>query len=381
MGQQLLALAGCRASELGTLSAEDWARLDCLAQGHRLRPHLHGRLARGELDRAVPCEIASNWKEAHRANAIDVLVQRRALGQAAKVLEGCGIAAVALKGSALAWHVWPTPTERVMRDIDLLVPQDRAVEAYEALCEAGWRAPPAPPELLERLAREATHLPLLLSPDGVQLEVHAHLWASTPLPGLPMPRSDDAGVLERSVFDEALGMHVPVSEDMLAHLVVHCACSHLFNVGPLALADIDHLLAREAIDWQHFWARAERNGYARAAALVLALVDRWFRPGVIATSGCPVTTPAEEIERAEALLVQDPVARKDINAIAGLRLGRPRERMAQHPLDEAERRSGVLGRAGQLALRGVSVAGGLLDPETRRSGLETAAMARWLGGR
>ena len=95
----------------------------------------------------------------------------------------------------------------------------------------------------------------------------------------------------------------------------------------------------------------------------------------------PVTAPAEEIERAEALLVQDPVARKDINAIAGLRLGRPRERMAQHPLDEAERRSGVLGRAGQLALRGVSVAGGLLDPETRRSGLETAAMARWLGGR
>ncbi|WP_226699585.1 nucleotidyltransferase family protein [Qipengyuania gaetbuli] len=380
MQPRLLALAGCRAGELGALSPTEWRALDALAEAHRLGPHLHGRLSRGEMPVEVPQDIAEGWREAHRANAITVLAQRRALAQAATLLGGLGIEAVALKGSALAWSMWPSPAERVMRDIDLLVPQDRAVEAYEALRDAGWQGPAATQELLDRLAREETHLPLLVSPDGVPCELHAHTWASAPLAALAMPRCDDAALLERSVFDEVLGMRVPAAEDMLAHLVVHCACSHLFNVGPLALADIDHLTRKRAIDWPRFWEAAQQDGYERAAALVLALTDRWFEPGLVDASGCPVAVPAEEVERAEALLVQQPAARKDINAIAGLALGGRADRMVQHPLDEAIGSAGGFARAGQLARRGLSVAGSLLDGPTRRDGLATAAMARWLRG-
>ncbi|MBY6015970.1 nucleotidyltransferase family protein [Qipengyuania gaetbuli] len=380
MQPRLLALAGCRAGELGALSLAEWRALDALAEAHRLGPYFHGRLSRGEMPVEVPQDIVEGWREAHRANAIAVLAQRRALAQAATLLGGLGIEAVALKGSALAWSVWPSPAERVMRDIDLLVPQYRAVKAYKALRDAGWQGPAATPELLDRLAQEETHLPLLVSPDGVLCELHAHAWASAPLAGLAMPSCDDAGLLERSVFDEVLDMRVPAAQDMLAHLVVHCACSHLFNVGPLALADIDYLTRKRAIDWPRFWEAAQREGYERAAALVLALTDRWLQPGLVDASGCPVEAPTEEIERAETLLVQQPADRKDINAIAGLTLGGRSDRMPQHPLDEAEGSAGGLARAAQLARRGLSVAGSMLDGPTRRDGLATAATARWLQG-
>ena len=379
MRDRLLALAGCRASDIGTLSLREWQRLDALAGAHRLRPHLHGRLTRGEMDLDVPSDIAEGWREAHRANAIAVLAQRRALAQAATLLGEHGIEAIVLKGSALAWRAWPAPAERVMRDIDLLVPQDRAVDAYEALRDAGWQGPAATPELLDRLACEETHLPLLVSPDGVLCELHAHAWASAPLRGLAMPRCDDTGLWERAVHDGDLGMRVPAATDMLAHLVVHCACSHLFNLGPLALADIDYLLRSERIDWTRFWTASRRDGYERAGAVVLALVDKWRSPGAALAGGCQMDVPQAELGHAEVLLVQDPAARKDISAIAGLALGGGAQRLGQHPLDEAHVSVGKLARAGQLARRGASVAGSLLDGSTRRDGLATAAIARWLG--
>ena len=269
MRERLLALSGFCADGLGPLSADEWRQLDRLADGHRLRPHLHGRLSRGELAADVPQHIADNWREAHRDNAIAALLQRRALVQADALLRQHSVELVALKGSALAWNIWPAPAERVMRDIDILVPLDSAAAAYELLREAGWQAPAMTDEALAEMARNETHLPPLYSPEGVMCELHAHAWSSAPLAGITMPDCDDAGILGRSRKDQELGVRVPAPEDMLAHLVVHCASSHLFNVGPLALADIDYMVAAEAIDWSAFWQRACEHRFDRPAGLLL----------------------------------------------------------------------------------------------------------------
>ncbi|WP_324828719.1 nucleotidyltransferase domain-containing protein [Qipengyuania zhejiangensis] len=380
MRHRLLALAGCRAGDIGAVSLAEWHALDALADGHRLRPHLHGRLTRGEIAADVPDPIAAGWRNAHRANAIAILVQRRALLQAVALLEAESITSVALKGSALAWSVWPAPAERVMRDIDVLVPAHRAVDAYGILRGAGWQAPDAAPALLERIASSETHLPPVFSPDGVMCELHARVWASPPLSGSPMPRSDDAGLLARAVFDPEQAIHVPAAEDMLAHLIVHCAASHLFNVGPPALADIAYWLDANTPDWAAFWARADADGFQRHAGLVLALVDTWFRPGLLETSGCPLTIEADILDKASHLLAQRPEARKDINAIAGLALDGAGGRLKQHHLDEAAMVRSPLARARELAGRGVSVAISLIDPATRRDGLAAADIARWMRG-
>ena len=155
--------------------------------------------------------------------------------------------------------------------------------------------------------------------------------------------------------------------------------SHLFNVGPLGLIDIDYFVAGRQVDWDAFWQRAEGEGFTRPAAVAFALIDRWVRPGFQENAGCPIRADAALLDRVEDLLVQDPAARKDINAIAGLATGERGTRLKEAPLDQAKGSTGFR-RLGRLATRGASLAGTLVNRRSRNDGFATAELARWLSG-
>ena len=379
IGRALLALCGHRSAETGPLPHACWHELDGLAAKHRLQPFLHGRCARGEIA-PPPDDVAIRWQEAHRANAIAMLTQRRALLQAMEALAGEAIGSVALKGAALAWTVWPEPAERAMRDIDILVAQENAALAYQTLRAAGWEGPDLSDDELANFAADETHFPVLHSPEGVMCELHAHVWGRAPLPGTSMPLRDNAHLLGNARHSEKLGMAIPGAEDMIVHLVVHAACSHLLNVGPMALVDIDLWCAKKAIDWPAYWERARRDGFERPSALVFALVERWRRPGFLEAAQCPLAVDDEVLETSELLLVQDLDVRKDVSAIASLSAGKLGGRLDQHPLDRAEGRAGFGQRIGQIALRAASLGRSLLSRETRRDGLATARLQKWIEG-
>ena len=377
IGRALLALCGHRAGEIEGLPAPEWRALDALAEQHRLTPFLHGRVQRGEIA-APPGDIAAGWQAAHRANAIAVLFQRRALLQAMESLASEGIGAVALKGSALAWTVWPAQADRAMRDIDLLVAEDNAALAYRTLRAARWEGPDLTESELAAFAERETHFPALLSPEGVVCELHARVWGRAPLPGMTMPERRDGQVLAHARHSEKVGMAIPGAHDMLAHLVVHAACSHLLNVGPLALVDIDLWCARKAIDWSSYWDSAQSDGTARPSALVFALVDRWRRPGFIEETHCPLAVDELVLDESELLLVQDLGARKDVSAIASLSAGKFGGRFVQHPLDRAKDRASFRQRLVHVADRATSLGRSLLSRTTRRDGIATARLQNWM---
>ncbi|MBX7528095.1 nucleotidyltransferase family protein [Qipengyuania vesicularis] len=376
-GRALLALCGHRARELQALSPGEWRELGHLADMLLLEPILHWRDTRGELGRVAE-DLRGKWAEAYRENAIRVLAQRRALLKAVTALGEAGIGAVALKGSALAWTVYPAPAARAMRDIDLLVDETAAPEAYLTLQDAGWAGPQQSPDMLADFSAEHTHLPPLLSAEKIVCEVHSHVWLRPPLPGASMPLSDGRRMLSNARYDEKLGAAVPSREDMLAHLVVHAVNAHLLNVGPMALIDVDLLCAKKPIDWPAFWDRAREERFDRPAALLFALVDRWRRPDFLEQSGCPHTVASELLDETELLLVQTPEQLKDVSAIASLRRGRTGGRIVQHPLERAENPVRAGTRIRQLAGRATSVAGSLLSGKSRRAGLATARLQRWI---
>ena len=100
-----------------------WRAIATLASQHRLEPLLAWNFERQRWP--VPDFIAQAWRSARRDALYRALAQQAALRLVLDRLAKAGIAAVALKGVALAWRHYPEAALRPMRDIDLLVPEAR----------------------------------------------------------------------------------------------------------------------------------------------------------------------------------------------------------------------------------------------------------------
>lgn len=310
----LLRTAGPPEPDLSSLCASDWDRLDAILGEHRLQPLLHAE----RPGMHVPPGIAAGWASAYRTAGLVALRQRAALIGANRLLHAAGIAAVALKGAWLAWHAYGAPAMRPMRDIDLLVEPADLPQAWRALKAAGFAAPLGEPDW-GALLRDK-HLPPLLSPEGVMLELHGRAWETEEQAGHAMPLGADGLLARARPGAKGDGVLYPLPEDTLVHLLVHAVYSHWLDCGPLVLADIDVLLRNNPTFWPSFWRRAEAEGWKRGAALVLALADRWRRPGILVESGCTTTIPSELLDAAPDLLLQSPDRRAEARIIA--RLGR-----------------------------------------------------------
>ncbi|MBX7494780.1 nucleotidyltransferase family protein [Qipengyuania sp. 6B39] len=293
------------------LSEEDWRTLDERAHEHRCRPALH-RL-RGDQT-LVPGAIRKGWAGAFRESSLVALAQRAELVRIARLLVDAGIPMAALKGAWLAWGCYPEPGMRPMRDLDILVPADRSLDAHAALLASGYTACEETALPLDEWAARFKHLPALESPDGLVLEIHTRLWDND---GRMPPHPH--GLLDRSVAAAALaGVRVLDPIDAVMHLAVHAAF-HRLDGGPLMLVDFATLAEQpERLDLGELWHRADRDDWLRHAALCIAATDHWTAPGTAAALQCPIDIPPDIIDAIPALLAKPLSARESDIALAKL---------------------------------------------------------------
>ena len=297
------------AEAIAAVTQSEWAEIDYLAEQHRLKPWLFERWS----EAPVPAEILARWRDSRRLAGMVALAQRSDLLAMSRLLTDAGIRAVALKGPWLAWYAYPAPALRPMNDIDLLVAPDQAMAAYELLRGAGYQQARAFETSPEHALAHDRHLPQLASPDGMVVELHMRCWSGD------VPRPRDAGLLARArTMGAEDPLLYPAAEDMFAHLVVHATGAGRLDTGPLALIDLDRLLARETLDWPAVIAEAESEGWLASAALMLALVERWLRPGLLEQSGCPLRPPDDVLLTAERLMVQDLTTCREAQFLADL---------------------------------------------------------------
>jgi hypothetical protein len=113
----------------------DAAALLRLAETHGVVPLLHARLA----DVPWPMELREEIRKRCVGRAMWELRHQQVLTHALQALAVRGILPVILKGTSLAFWLYPNPVLRTRGDTDLLVPEEARLAAQEALDSSGFR--------------------------------------------------------------------------------------------------------------------------------------------------------------------------------------------------------------------------------------------------
>ena len=304
-------LSDARSVAPDTVAALDdaqWETMLVMVRQHRLAPLLHWQLTRRHDRLAIPAAIAIELKQAFVASRHRQLGIQFELCAARRLLDGAGIASIALKGGFLAFMAYPDPALRPLRDLDILVTEDRLIEAYR-LMRANGAMPGSDGDdaaaLDYAIAADEHHLPILIAPSALaRIELHKHIQSVSSVADSARDGDLLDGIWRNAVrlTIAEVGLDFPAPTDMLLHVVMHAAYNHLLNNGPLTLADIAFLLRAHAVDWERFWRDADRVGATRGAVLLLDLAAHYWGPLPIEWSDDAAALRADIAE------VRDPAA-------------------------------------------------------------------------
>ena len=186
-----------------------------------------------------------------------------------------------LKGAFLAFHTYPDPALRPLRDLDILVSRNDALRSCETLLRAGFVRDPRHQGSPAAAIECAKHLPPLISPHGgVCVEIHTRLFepdlqgSCNPWPVEAMTSLQTRSIKLRMMREE---VSYPGATDQLLHLCVHAIYDHRLDNGPLVLHDIATLLKSLPIDWPLFWKMAQ-NGHWQPGCWLLLRAVKHFDP-------------------------------------------------------------------------------------------------------
>ncbi len=187
---------------------------------------------------------------------------KRLLGRYVTRLGEAGTPVLLLKGAAFVQTVYAEPAERVMRDLDLLVPDEKLGRARAIVAEDATEARSDRPGL--------RHLGTMLLPgDYTSVEIHSvrhHVeWWPQLEPGDPFEHA------QRLRIGEATAYHLGLADSFL-HVACHGVC-HAFADWPIMAADLSRLLARPGWDadrWEALCKAARGKGRQRSILIAAA---------------------------------------------------------------------------------------------------------------
>lgn len=240
-----------------------------------LAPFLAHHFKSLDLMHYLPEQSADVLRRNLLVRAAQAALQQAELG---KVLDGLAAAnlldqALFMKGSALAYTVYPLSACRPRGDIDIWMPPAHFAQAMTVLAELGYvprNKEYRPPAFVKLVGGEQQ----MVNPQPgtglieVQQPAIRGEWIRL------TAAIDHAGVFERRVWVDIAGRQARVmaDEDLLLHLCVHMAINHQFSMPWLrGLLDI-RLLVQRPLDWAAIIDRAKTWRTATLTWTVLDLV-------------------------------------------------------------------------------------------------------------
>lgn len=148
------------------------------AERHGIVALLHERLRKADWPSPVPVDLIAGIARAAQTQARRSLLLEAETRRIVAAFSAAGYPFLLLKGSALAWWLYPAPGLRACNDIDLLVAPAHATQAHDALTGLGY-GPAGLPLAGDLCSFEATLTPT--DPERPRLEVDVH-WALSNAP-------------------------------------------------------------------------------------------------------------------------------------------------------------------------------------------------------
>jgi putative nucleotidyltransferase-like protein len=259
----------------------DWILLLQLSALERAEAVLAGRLSR--LGVELPAEPARQLQAMGLRSDLRMTTISHRLDRTLTALEAAGVQAMLLKGAALGRTLYGSLARRPMLDLDLLIRPEDAATARRTAIEMGW----ADSEVNRANDQYAGHFHLPPLTDGLgfgfNLELHTGLFVE----GHPFDWPLNELWSRSRRLEGGLG-RVPAPEDLLLHIALHFAWSHMARVGPWrAFRDIHTLATSGTVDWRAFVRLAAASNGGPAVYWTFRLARQF---GV---SGVPADVEAE----------------------------------------------------------------------------------------
>ena len=232
------------------------------------------RLADGRADAAGwPPVICEYLRRAALDAAVVEVLRQQEVRAVLDSLSHAGVRPLVLKGTALAYSLYPTPHERPRIDTDLLLPIDVVDRAWAALAARGYvRA-------AQNTGRLVSHQFACARTDerGVWHAFDIHWKLANPQVFANLITYDE--LAGRAEPIEPLGPHarVPCLADMLVIACLHQAAHHPEQLRLIWTLDLDLLTRRLGADgFGAAVAIARERGLATVCAYGLRTAQRWF---------------------------------------------------------------------------------------------------------
>lgn len=270
-----IALEAARA--LSRAEGFDWDAVHDAVQREGVAPLLYA-IARGRD--LLPQAIEEEWRLAYFSNARRNLLLFHELARVLRELDARGIAAIVLKGAALAEAVYGNPAVRPMCDADVLVRRDDVPLALSTLATLDYEAPHGEARAGDTLAYENEVLLRKLGAQDSVLEIH---WSLFDSPYYQHTLALDwfwATATPLHIADVATRMLGP--EAQLLHLCGHLLLHHGSGAPRLLwLHDIAEVLTvyRDTLDWDNLLRQAQALDLTLPVHhLLLRVAEEWRVP-------------------------------------------------------------------------------------------------------
>ncbi len=271
-----LSLAPGRLSQehLTPLSPAQWEALLRVANEQHVTPLLYARLREKVVETAVPDPIRQQLRHSYQINTVRNMSIYRELGKLVTALQEKDIPLIVLKGGFLADAVYGAMGERVIGDLDLLVPKEAMPQVIAVSEKSGYQK--TKPVVLDIIMEQQHHIPPLINrTTQLVIEWHWHIVPPTAYHAIPVD-----GLWQRA--KPAALTNLPVltlsPEDLLLHIAEHLSYHHEFTFGMRSLCDLGVICAfyDGVIEWDVVVNRAKQWHWERGVYLTLRLAKERF---------------------------------------------------------------------------------------------------------